>query len=107
MSSRQAKVARVIPIDTPDNSSSDEGGDNSGDEEETGNEIQVFSSVATSLVFSLDHPKVEFEARGPEEAAASCSALLSWQRRLLLIVRQSSCMRSLTKSEVQVAKKGE
>jgi len=50
MSSRQAKVARVIPIDTPDNSSSDEGGDNSGDEEETGNEIQV-----------------EFEARGPEE----------------------------------------
>ena len=68
MSSRQAKVARVIPIDTPDNSSSDEGGDNSGDEEETGNEIQVFSSVATSsLVFSLDHPKVEFEARGPEE----------------------------------------
>ena len=44
MSSRQAKVARVIPIDTPDNSSSDEGGDNSGDEEETGNEIQVFPS---------------------------------------------------------------
>ena len=43
MSSRQAKVARVIPIDTPDNSSSDEGGDNSGDEE-TGNEIQVFPS---------------------------------------------------------------
>jgi len=51
MSSRQAKVARVIPIDTPDNSSSEEGGDGSGDEdEETGNEIQV-----------------EFEARGPEE----------------------------------------
>jgi len=46
MSSRQAKVARVIPIDTPDNSSSEEG----DDEEETGNEIQV-----------------EFEARGPEE----------------------------------------
>ena len=67
MSSRQAKVARVIPIDTPDNSSSDEGGDNSGDEEETGNEIQVFPSVATFPVFSLDHPKVEFEARGPEE----------------------------------------
>ena len=34
MSSRQAKVARVIPIDTPDNSSSEEGGDGSGDEEE-------------------------------------------------------------------------
>ena len=51
MSSRQAKVARVIPIDTPDNSSSEEGGDGSGDEdEETANEIQV-----------------EFEARGPEE----------------------------------------
>jgi len=47
MSSRQAKVARVIPIDTPDNSSSEEGDD---EEEETGNEIQV-----------------EFEARGPEE----------------------------------------
>ena len=51
MSSRQAKVARVIPIDTPDNSSSEEGGDGSGDEEEeAANEIQV-----------------EFEARGPEE----------------------------------------
>ena len=47
MSSRQAKVARVIPIDTPDNSSSKEGDD---EEEETGNEIQV-----------------EFEAIGPEE----------------------------------------
>jgi len=47
MSSRQAKVARVIPIDTPDNSSSEEGDD---EEEEAGNEIQV-----------------EFEARGPEE----------------------------------------
>ena len=41
----------MIPIDTPDNSSSEEGGDGSGDEdEETANEIQV-----------------EFEARGPEE----------------------------------------
>lgn len=47
MSSRQAKVARVIPIDTPDNSSSDSEG---GSGEEDGKEIQV-----------------EFEARGPEE----------------------------------------
>jgi len=46
MSSRQAKVARVIPIDTPDNSSSD----SEGEIEEDGKEIQV-----------------EFEARGPEE----------------------------------------
>jgi len=47
MSSRQAKVARVIPIDTPDNSSSDS---EASGEEEDGKEIQV-----------------EFEARGPEE----------------------------------------
>ena len=47
MSSRRAKVARVILIATPDNSSSKEGDDQ---EEETGNEIQV-----------------EFEAIGPEE----------------------------------------
>ena len=47
MSSRRAKVARVILIATPDNSSSKEGDD---EEEETGNEIQV-----------------EFEAIGPEE----------------------------------------
>jgi len=48
MSSRQAKVARVIPIDTPDNSSSDSE-EGSGNEDD-GKEIQV-----------------EFEARGPEE----------------------------------------
>ena len=47
MSSRRAKVARVILIATPDNSSSKEG---DVEEEETGNEIQV-----------------EFEAIGPEE----------------------------------------
>ena len=47
MSSRRAKVARVILIATPDNSSSKEGDD---EEEEAGNEIQV-----------------EFEAIGPEE----------------------------------------
>jgi len=45
MSNRAAKVARVIPIDTPDNSSSD-----SDSEAEEGKEIQV-----------------EFEARSPEE----------------------------------------
>jgi protein BCP1 len=48
MSSRQAKVARVIPIDTPDNSSSDS--ENDGSEDEEGKEIQV-----------------EFEARAPGE----------------------------------------
>ncbi len=47
MSSRRAKVARVILNATPDNSSSKEGDD---EEEETGNEIQV-----------------EFEAIWPEE----------------------------------------
>jgi len=46
MSSRAAKVARVIPIDTPDNSSSD----SDSETEKEGTEIQV-----------------EFEARSPEE----------------------------------------
>jgi len=46
MSNRAAKVARVIPIDTPDNSSSD----SDSEAEQEGKEIQV-----------------EFEARSPEE----------------------------------------
>jgi len=47
MSSRQAKVARVVAVDTPDNSSSESEED---EEQEGGQDIQV-----------------EFEARGPEE----------------------------------------
>ena len=80
MSSRQAKVARVIPIDTPDNSSSDEGGDNSGDEEETGNEIQVFPSelflwFCHSIILRLSlKPEVQKKktSRASGDSSSSC-----------------------------------
>ena len=49
MSSRAAKVARVIPIDTPDNSSSD----SDSETEKEGTEIQVGNDFGIHKILTL------------------------------------------------------